>query len=78
MTISISDFFVDVSDLPSTTYGFIQICFLTFIYGYILYIATYLIAEGSALLMLVPEMQGKIIMEVNLCGFSHSIVSLCL
>lgn len=55
---AISDFFISVDSLPNDFYGFMQLLFLFFSYGYILMYASNLISDGSELLLLVPAYAG--------------------
>jgi hypothetical protein len=56
----INNFFVDVTSLPHTTQGFVQLLFLGGTYAYILGYASNLISDGSELLLLVPSMANLI------------------
>ncbi|KAK8805358.1 hypothetical protein WA158_002014 [Blastocystis sp. Blastoise] len=56
----LSSVFIDVEEIPETIPGFIQLLFLFFVYGYILFKASGLISNGSELLLLVPSMSGLI------------------
>ena len=56
----ISDFFVDPKELPADGYGFVQLLTLLVGYGYVLFIASNLIADGSELLLLVPSLAGLV------------------
>lgn len=53
-----SDIFIDVSDLPQTGYGFVQVLCVGIVYGYILMFASNMISDGSELLLLVPSVAG--------------------
>ncbi|CAM9382036.1 unnamed protein product [Chrysoparadoxa australica] len=52
--------FIDPADLPEGTDGGVQLCFLLVVYGYILFIASNMISDGSELLLLVPSMAGMV------------------
>ena len=56
----LEDIFVDVTTLPDTVGGFIQILFLLVVYGYILLNASSLISDGSELLLLIPSLAGVV------------------
>jgi hypothetical protein len=51
---SLSDLFIEVSELPQDFYGFFQIMFLFCVYGYILMVASDMISDGSEFLLLIP------------------------
>lgn len=55
---AIEDFFIDVQTLPDNIYGTVQLAFLGTTYGFILMYASYLITNGSELLLLVPSLAG--------------------
>jgi Ca2+/Na+ antiporter len=52
--------FIDVSLLPATFGGFVQVCTLGCVYGYGLFYAANLISDGSELLLLVPSWAGLV------------------
>ena len=56
----LSDIFISVDSLPDGGYGFIQLLFLTAVYGYILYTASNMISDGSELLLLIPSLAGLV------------------
>jgi hypothetical protein len=56
----IGDYFVDVTALPQTLPGFVQLLFLGGTYGFILCYASNLISDGSELLLLIPSLAGLI------------------
>ena len=56
----LSDCFIDVSTLPAGAYGFVQLLFLFFAYGYILMVSSNMISDGSELLLLVPSLAGVV------------------
>jgi hypothetical protein len=58
MGFSLDDLFVDVYDLPDDGYGFVQLIFLTLVYGFILFVAANLISDGSEFLLLIPSVAG--------------------
>jgi hypothetical protein len=65
----VSELFVDVSNscaVPENGFGDFQILFLIAVYGYILFKASQLIADGSELLMLVvnPGLIGGLVLPV--------------
>jgi hypothetical protein len=57
---SLDDLFVDPTELPENVYGFIQLLFLLIAYGYILFVASNFISDGSELLLLVPSVAGLV------------------
>lgn len=59
-SMDISSYFVDVTTLPHTTEGFVQLLFLGGTYAYILGYASNMISDGSELLLLVPSMANLI------------------
>jgi hypothetical protein len=56
----LSELFIDVSTLPTDSYGLFQLLSLGFVYGYILFNASNLISDGSELLLLVPSVAGLV------------------
>ncbi|CAM9827362.1 unnamed protein product, partial [Ectocarpus sp. 12 AP-2014] len=50
--------FIDPDTLPPDWQGFVQVCFLMLVYGYILFSASNMISDGSELLLLVPSLAG--------------------
>ena len=56
----LQDFFVDVSALPHSLPGFIQLLSILLCYGYILMHASKLISNGSEFLLMVPAWSGLI------------------
>jgi hypothetical protein len=57
------DFFIDVSALPQTFPGLVQVVTLGLFYGYGLCYASDLVSDGSELLLLIPsaaEIVGKL------------------
>lgn len=52
--------FIDPYALPDTSGGFVQLMFLTAVYGYILFTASNMISDGSELLLLVPAVAGLV------------------
>jgi len=44
--------------IPDDGYGWVQLLFLFFAYGYVLYFSSGLISDGSELLLLIPSMSG--------------------
>jgi len=62
----ISDLFIPPEDIRHDGFGWIQLLFLMLIYGYILYRASKLIADGSELLSIVldPGLVGGLILPV--------------
>jgi len=54
----LSDCFIDPKTLPQDAYGFIQLTFLLFVYGYVLMVGSDMISDGSELLLLVPSVAG--------------------
>lgn len=55
---SLSDIFVDPALLPQDGYGFCQLTTLLIGYGYVLFVASNMISDGSELLLLVPSVAG--------------------
>lgn len=67
----IADFFVDPKALPEDGYGFVQLLTLMAAYGYMLFVASNLIADGSELLLLVPSLAGLVgscVLPILGCG----------
>lgn len=58
--VELGDFFIDVKSLPQDGYGLIQLCFLAFVYGYMLMYGSNMISDGSELLLLVPAWAGLV------------------
>jgi hypothetical protein len=58
--VELGDFFIDVKSLPQDEFGFIQLCFLAFVYGYMLMYGSNMISDGSELLLLVPAWAGLV------------------
>lgn len=56
----LSELFIDVSTLPTDSYGLFQLLSLGLVYGYILFNASNLISDGSELLLLVPSLAGLV------------------
>jgi hypothetical protein len=56
----LDELFIDPEKLPDNGYGFVQLIFLLFVYGYILASASNLISDGSELLLLVPSLAGVV------------------
>lgn len=56
----LSELFIDVSTLPTDSYGLFQLLSLGLVYGYILFNASNLISDGSELLLLVPSVAGLV------------------
>eukprot|EP00904_Undaria_pinnatifida_P012667 jgi/Undpi1/8530/HiC_scaffold_25.g10997.m1 len=52
--------FIDPDTLPEDAGGFVQLIFLTAVYGYILFSASNMISDGSELLLLVPAVAGLV------------------
>ncbi|CAN0352003.1 unnamed protein product, partial [Hapterophycus canaliculatus] len=53
--------FIDPDTLPADWQGFVQVCSLMLVYGYILFRrvhASNMISDGSELLLLVPSLAG--------------------
>lgn len=58
--VELGDFFIDVKSLPQDGFGLIQLCFLAFVYGYMLMYGSNMISDGSELLLLVPAWAGLV------------------
>eukprot|EP00601_Ochromonadales_sp_CCMP2298_P006487 CAMPEP_0173202514 /NCGR_PEP_ID=MMETSP1141-20130122/19019_1 /TAXON_ID=483371 /ORGANISM="non described non described, Strain CCMP2298" /LENGTH=235 /DNA_ID=CAMNT_0014127895 /DNA_START=90 /DNA_END=794 /DNA_ORIENTATION=- len=56
----LKDYFIDVTALPETTAGTVQLLFVGSTYGYILYYASNLISDGAELLLLIPAAAGLV------------------
>jgi Ca2+/Na+ antiporter len=63
---AISDFFIDPTTLPQTFYGIVQLLTLLFLYGFIIFKASKMIADGSEMLMLVisPGILGGLLLPI--------------
>jgi Ca2+/Na+ antiporter len=55
---ALSDLFVDPSSLPDGAYGLCQLLTLLIGYGYVLFVASNMISDGSELLLLIPAYAG--------------------
>ncbi len=59
--------FIDPSELPEGSYGFCQLLYLVFTYGYVLFKSASLIGDGSELLLLIPALSnivGSVILPI--------------